>query len=97
MGKRQFRLYDKEIEVLTKLARKTGMDCWFSLRYGKTEDYVWDIENEKRLTMKSALKQLVDGLTDVDLQCLTYQETLTLIQLLAGLIEIRSVEGRYTY
>ena len=97
MGKRNFRLSNEEKDVLIKLAKKTGMDCWFSMRYGKTEDYVLDIENKKRLTMKAALKQLVDGLTDVDLQCLNYQETLTFIQLLAGLIEIRAVEGRYTY
>lgn len=58
------RMSDDVYKGLCKLARKTGMDCWFSIRSIGNEDVVFDLENRKAMPLKTALIDFVDGITD---------------------------------
>ena len=41
-------LSDKEFNVVNKIARNTGMDCWFSFKENSDEEtVVYDMENEQ--------------------------------------------------
>ena len=42
-------LSSEEYNLLTKIARKSKMDCWFLIKQTKKgEDYVYDLENSKK-------------------------------------------------
>ena len=49
---------------LCKIARKTGMDCWFNIIAKNGEDMVFDSENNKIISLQSALEDFVDGVID---------------------------------
>ena len=52
----------EEYNVLNKIATKTGMECWFFLKQDKNgNDYVYDIEEGKRISLKRGVWQLADG------------------------------------
>ena len=56
-------LTNDEYNVLNKIARKTGMDCWFEIRQdGLGIDYVWDLEERKRMCLRTGVAMLVEGL-----------------------------------
>ena len=56
-------LSQQEYDVLNKIARKTKMDCWFYIKQDKNgTDYVYDLEEQKRLCLKSGVGLLVEGL-----------------------------------
>ena len=60
------KLSSQEYNILNKIATKTGMDCWFSIKTTKKcEDYVWDLEENKRLSLSSGIKQLASGVVDI--------------------------------
>lgn len=80
-------LTNAEYEVLNKIARKTKMDCWFYIKQNnKGQDYVFDLEYRKRLSLKCGIKQLIDGIIDIDIFELSDNEKFTLIKLLGDLI-----------
>ena len=56
------KLEQKEFHVLCKIAKKTGMDCWFYIIQNENKDYVLDLEENKKLSLKRAVEQLVEGL-----------------------------------
>ena len=79
-------IFDDERAVLVKLAKKTKMDCWFSIRDGVNGTYVFDLENRKAISLKSALKDMVDGLVDTNMEFLDNEEKVVFLKLLADLI-----------
>ena len=49
--------------MLNRIARRTKMDCWFDIRQkGDGTDYVYDMENRKRLCLKTGVGLLMEGL-----------------------------------
>lgn len=58
------KLNNLEFTALCKVARKTNCDCWFCLVRDKKNDYVWDIENNKKITIKQALLEMEDAIID---------------------------------
>ena len=65
------RLTEAEIDVLEKLAKRTGMDCWFSI---KNETSIYDLENNKTISLKNALEDFNDGIVDIQDYGLTKKE-----------------------
>ena len=62
-------LSEEQFDVIDKIARKSKMDCWFLIKQhirGKRagEDYVFDCENGKQMTLKAGVNELVEGITD---------------------------------
>ena len=56
-------LTNKEYEVLNKIAKKTKMDCWFYIKQDcHGTDYIYDVEERKRLCLKTGVGQLAEGL-----------------------------------
>ena len=56
-------LTDCEYKVLSKVARKTGTDCWFVIKQDcHGVDYVYDLEERKRMCLKTGLGILVDSI-----------------------------------
>lgn len=56
-------LTSEEYRVLCKIANKTNMDCWFYIKQdNKGTDYIYDLEERKRLCLKTGINQLVEGL-----------------------------------
>ena len=63
MKKRYKTLTDCEYKVLSKIASKTGSDCWFMLKQDcHGVDYVYDLEERKRVCLNTGIKMLVDGI-----------------------------------
>ena len=61
-----------EYSLLNKIARKTNMHCWFSIIEDSHGSYfVFDIENNKRISLKSGIKQFFQGLTEEDIHNLS--------------------------
>ena len=66
MKKIELKLY--EIDLLEKLARRSKMDCWFSV---DDEGGVRDRENGNRImSTNKAVRQLIEGLTPYDIEIL---------------------------
>ena len=60
-------LNNKEHNVLNKIADKTKMDCWFAIRQKKDgTDYIYDMENRKRMCLKNVISQLVEGIDCIE-------------------------------
>ena len=78
-------LTDNEYKVLNKVARKTGCDCWFVLKQDcHGVDYVYDIEERKRMCLKTGVRMLVDSIDcqeNFDNCCLDGDEKWALAQL----------------
>ena len=56
-------LSSEEYDLLNKIAKKSNMDCWFSIRQTKKgDDYVYDLENRKRLSLRTGIRQLMEGI-----------------------------------
>lgn len=52
---------------LNKIAAKTGMDCWFSIKTvnkkGIVQDIFYDLENHTELSINDAMNDFIDGIT----------------------------------
>lgn len=57
-------LTTNEYNALTKIAYKTGMDCWFQINTVCGLDYVYDLENERFMCLDEGVEQLVDGMVE---------------------------------
>lgn len=76
-------LSDQEYRLLNKIAEKSKMDCWFTIRQTqKGEDYVYDLENRKRMSLRTAILQLMEGIEGMYDQYLEKQDFETMISLL---------------
>ena len=63
-------LTDDEWNAVAKVVDRVKMDCWFSLRRGKSYDYVHDTDNKVKIGLKRALSDVHDGLDDDNLKAL---------------------------
>lgn len=73
------RLSGEQYAVLEKIARVTKMDCWFSIRQHRSgkhagEDYVYDMENRRYLSLRRGVRGLFEGIVSYDLCELTDRE-----------------------
>lgn len=82
-------LTDYEFNVLAKVSRKTGSDCWFVLKQDcHGTDYVIDWEEGKRMCLKTGVSLLADGIDcqeNFDNCRLEWHERVTLRNLFAKL------------
>ena len=61
------RLTELEYDTLDFLATRSRMDCWFMLKTDKQgNDYVFDLEENKKLSLKDGVAMMYEGLTDLD-------------------------------
>ena len=85
MGKAYKTLTSDEYKVLSKVARKTGCDCWFVLKQDNHGvDYVYDLEESRRMCLKtgvSILAESIDCQENLDNCLLGYEERRTLQEL----------------
>ncbi len=59
-----FTLSEKEYNLLDKIATKSKMDCWFLIKQTKSgEDYVYDLEEGRKMSLKKGIAQLIDGIS----------------------------------
>ena len=76
------RLTDCEYKVLSKVARKTGSDCWFVIKQDcHGVDYVYDLEERKRVCLKTGVGMLAESIDcqeNFDNCCLDYNERIVL-------------------
>lgn len=76
-----------EYELLTKIAEKSKMDCWFLIKQTKKgEDYVYDLEEGKRLSLRTGIRQLMEGIDGMYDMYFEGNEQEIMIQLLLRLI-----------
>lgn len=54
-------LTGEQADVLDKIARASGMDCWFSI--GEDNSYIYDFENNEKLSLKEGIQVLQEGMT----------------------------------
>jgi hypothetical protein len=74
--------------VLSKIARRTKMDCWFCIKQLDGQDYVYDLEECMCLELPEGVGYLMEGLDcpeNVESCCLNWIEKTVLIELLKAL------------
>lgn len=70
-----YSLTNNEYTALQDITRINGMDCWFCLKQNKHgEDYIYDLEERKRLSITKALEYICEGLFYEDLFLLPNEE-----------------------
>lgn len=57
-------LRPEEYNALQKISSATKMDCWFYLEEHNGLDYIYDLENNRRLSVKDGVSQLYDGMVE---------------------------------
>ena len=78
-----FKLSDRNILLLEKIAKVSKMDCWFYIdRGGKVRDL--ESRNRHRST-RNSIRQLIDGMSKEDFAFLTEEDKWDLIQLMLRL------------
>jgi hypothetical protein len=83
MAKLELKSY--QIAVLQKLAKYSHMDNWFNL---DDDGVLRDRENNNReMSVRNGCKQLMEGLTPEDLECLDGGETYTLLWFVANVLK----------
>lgn len=83
-------LTNAEYDVLEKIARKSKMDTWFAVtgyreKDGTESDWVYDLENGRRVTLKYGVGMLHEGMTFYKDYDLTKRQIATFEKLLAKL------------
>lgn len=58
------KLSDDEFNGLNKIATSTKMDCWFYIMEEVGRDVIWDIENNRILSMEEGVSRLMGGMVD---------------------------------
>lgn len=63
-------LTNEEYNLLNKIATKTKCDCWFSIRQDEDgTDYVFDIEEGKRMSLKAGFELLCEAINRKENNC----------------------------
>lgn len=76
---RKIELTTNESNVLLKVTHRAKMD-WFDI---DDQNRCRDLDNNNRvISTRKAVRVIVEGLTEYDINCLTHFETLTLLNLL---------------
>ena len=78
-----YHLEDREAKIVRKAIDKTKMDCWFFLERNPKGYFVRDLENRKRKSLRSALKEARDGLIELEALGISKEE----IDILNGIFE----------
>lgn len=77
------KLSNEEFNVLNKIATKSKMDCWFYLKQDSDgNDYVYDLEESKKLSLSDGILMLDEGITSLDDYNLSEDEKYTYISLM---------------
>ena len=72
-----------EILVVRHLANRSKMDCWLCVENDGT---IRDLENNgKKISIKEAITDMVEGLTPYDVEILTPNEVVTFVSLVSKL------------
>lgn len=76
-------LSEEQFNLLDKIATNSGMDCWFCIKQhvrGKHagEDYIYDLENNKPISLRKGVNELIEGMSDYDVNSLSSEEINTL-------------------
>lgn len=80
-------LSSEEYDLLTKIAEKSKMDCWFLIKQTKKgEDYVYDLENSKKISLRTGIRQLMEGIDGMYDMYFEDNERDIMIKLLANLL-----------
>lgn len=70
-----YELSVNEYNALQEITRINNMDCWFCLRTDKQgKDYIVDLEEGKRISLKRALNDINEGLLEEDFFLLSNEE-----------------------
>ena len=69
-----YHLEDREAEVVRKAIDKTKMNCWFFLERNQKGYFVRDLENHKRKSLRSALKEAKDGFIELEVLGISTEE-----------------------
>ena len=80
-------LSSEEYDLLNKIAKKSNMDCWFSIRQTKKgDDFIDDLENGKRLSLATGIYQLMEGIEGMYDMYFNESEYVIIINLLLSLL-----------
>lgn len=72
-------LTNEEAVALDRIATKSKMDCWFSIRTYEDGDLIYDLENDKPMALEDGIGQLTEGIVDgPEFYGLTFNEVLEL-------------------
>jgi len=81
------KLTTEEYNLLNKISSDSKMDCWFSLKQNKDgDDIVYDLENSKRVSIRSGVRDLLEGIEGQEKDYLDLDSAIILINLLRKLI-----------
>ena len=58
-----FKFTDNQYNGLNKILRRTGCDIWFYIKEEPTRDCIIDLEVNREITLKGALKDLYESIT----------------------------------
>ncbi|MDO5425153.1 MAG: DUF3849 domain-containing protein [Eubacteriales bacterium] len=71
-AKKSSALTGEQADVLDKIARASGMDCWFSV--GEDNSYIYDLEENEKLSLKEGIQTLYEGMTSYQEYGMTVEE-----------------------
>ena len=75
----KYRFTDDEYNALQNITGFNGMDCWFCIKQSKDGlEYIYDLEERKRLSISTALSYIYEGLLDEDFDALDDDEQIAL-------------------
>lgn len=57
-------LTNEECNILDQIASKSKMDCWFWIEETDEGHVIHDLEEDKRVSLKSGIEQLVEGIVE---------------------------------
>ena len=78
-----YHLEDRETRTIIKVVRKTKMDCWFFLDKNPDGYFVYDLEDGKAISLRTALKIAKDGFVELETLGISKDE----IDILNGIFE----------
>ena len=58
------KLTSDEFNGLNKIASSTKMDCWFYIMEEVGRDIIWDVKNNKILSIEDGVSRLIEGMID---------------------------------
>ena len=78
-----YHLEDREAKIVRKAIDKTKMDCWFFLDKKPDGYFVYDLEERKARSLRTALKIAKDGFIELESLGISKEE----IDILNGIFE----------
>lgn len=69
---------DKQLDLISRIANHNGMDCWLSINH---KGEFKDLEKGRKMSPKTAIRDLLDGLVREDWEDLSGDEKWELLQI----------------